>query len=75
MLILELSFKKNNYCDKIERLYVLGSTNVSMDPQGDPIIHQSQWNQGWTHGGKSLDTFIFLTMIHIEFRLFAELSQ
>ena len=44
MWILKLSFKKNNYCSKIERVYVLGSINVSMDPQGDRIIHKSQWN-------------------------------
>ena len=75
MWILKLSFKKNNYCDKIERLDVLGSANVSMDSQGDPIIHKSQWNWGRTHGSKSLDTFIYLTMIHIDFRLFAEQSQ
>ena len=44
MWILELSFKKNNYCDKIERLYVLGSANVSMDPQ-------KQWTQNGTTNG------------------------
>ena len=45
MWILELSFKKNNYCDKTERLNVLGSANVSMDPQVDP---QKQWTQNGT---------------------------
>ena len=48
MWILELSFKKNNYCDKIERLYVLGSANVSMDPQVDP---QKQWTHNGTTNG------------------------
>ena len=46
-----------------------GSTRGSKDTL------KSQWNWGQTDGGKSLDTFIFSTMINTYFRLVAEKSQ
>ena len=42
----------------------VGFQNVSMDPSVDQTIPKSQWSQGQKPGGKSLDTFKLLTMIH-----------